>query len=64
MLAAGLQSALNETATVINMHALPRILRLNGMNVGDGAAELVPGRVEQVDLDKLSAAVLRLSQRP
>lgn len=62
MLTAGLQALLNEIANVLNTHALPRVYELNGMEHTEESARFAPGRVERVDSEQLSQAVLRLAQ--
>ena len=52
---------LNSISSVLNRHALPRILDLNGVDL-DLMPELVPDMAQRIDLDALSTFVLRMSQ--
>jgi len=52
---------LNATAAVYNRYALPRVFRLNGMDL-TSQPQITPDLAQRVDLDVLSNFVLRLSQ--
>lgn len=56
-----LDSYLDEVAEVFNRHAIPRLLRLNGLPV-EAAPELQHGDVETEDLSELGLFVRRLQQ--
>jgi hypothetical protein len=55
------QAWLKSVASVINDHALPRLWKLNGMDL-DTMPQLQPDMPTQVNLDELSNFILRLSQ--
>jgi hypothetical protein len=55
-----LGSLLKTIAGVINRHAIPRLLEVNGMELEDHP-EIVPGDIEQPDLTQLSDFISKLS---
>lgn len=56
-----LETFLDAIAGVINTHAIPKLLRLNGMPVTD-APTYVPGRVGTIDLEVLIAFIERVAK--
>lgn len=60
MFSLALGAWLKEIASVLNRHGLPRLYDLNGWDPSE-CAELVPGDIEQPDLDKFSTAVANLA---
>lgn len=56
-----IEGYLNSNAAIYNRHAIPRLWRLNGLDM-DLMPEIEPDLAVRVDLDVLSNFVLRLSQ--
>lgn len=56
-----MNTVLDEVAEVINRHAIPRLMVLNGWGVEE-CPRLEHGGVERVDLDQLSNYIVRLAQ--
>jgi hypothetical protein len=60
MFSTALGAWLNEIAEVFNRHAIPRLYRLNAMNLTE-QARIAPGDIEQRDLQRFAEAVERLT---
>jgi hypothetical protein len=56
-----LSTWLNEIAAVLNAHAVPRLLALNGMSL-ESPPKIVPGDLRQEDAQKWSEALKNVSQ--
>jgi hypothetical protein len=61
LFATALGAILKSIAGVMNRHAIPRLLALNGFTYDEKAAYLVPGDVETPDLKELGAYVTALA---
>jgi hypothetical protein len=59
LLTVGLQSQVDEIASVLNQHALPRLFELNGMSMDD--TQIVAGEISQVDVGRISDMLYKLS---
>ena len=60
LLLIGLQSQVDEIASVFNRHALPRLFALNGID-DQGQTKLVPGELQATDLAVLAEIIWKLS---
>ena len=60
LLLVGLQSQVDEIASVFNRHALPRLFALNGID-DQGKTKLVPGELQATDLSVLAEILWKLT---
>ena len=60
LLLVGLQSQVDEIASVFNRHAIPRLLALNGID-DQGKTKLIPGELQATDLSTLAEIIWKLS---
>lgn len=61
MFYSAMRALLDQIANIMSDFAIPRLLRLNAMAL-DLTPRLVPGSLEQIDLEKLAQSVLTLAQ--
>jgi hypothetical protein len=59
LLTIGLQAQVNEIASVLNKHALPRLFELNGIDQQN--TQIVAGEIAQVDITALAEMIYKLS---
>jgi uncharacterized protein YejL (UPF0352 family) len=59
LLTIGLQAQVNEIASVLNKHALPRLFALNGIDQQN--TQIVAGEIAQVDITALAEMIYKLS---
>lgn len=61
LLAVGLQAQVDEIAAVLNKHAIPRLLALNGIVEKNAKTEFVPGTLKATNMKDLAQIIWQLS---